>query len=78
MPYVSLLEFEFLQMILCRLVNVTGETSVDQANTICIEVVNNKINSEFGMYEGAPSAESDTDSSRDSNVSRRVYLKYTV
>ena len=50
------LKFKYLQND-SRFVDITGSTVVDKANISCIDVINMTINSEFGMYERAPSSD---------------------
>ena len=47
------LKFEYLQND-SWFVDTTGSTVVDKANISCIDIINMTINSEFEMYEGAP------------------------
>ena len=47
---------------------------VDKANMSFTEVIYTTINSEFGMYEGAPSSGSESDHSEDSDISRFVII----
>lgn len=49
--------------------NVSAVTEV--ANITCIDVINNTLNSEFGVYEGEPSSTSGGESSSESSSESR-------